>query len=706
MEKLITIRTLEELEDLGAALDGMDFIAFDTETTGVTKESEIIGFSISADVSEGYYVILSYWDVAAQTLKRLETFEGAKAFLSKLVGKNLIMHNAVFDCSMVETNFGVNLMPSVHTDTMILAHLLDENRACGLKDLGVLFFGEDARQEQIEMRQSVYANGGVLTKELYELYKADADLIARYGAKDTILTLKVFYELVPDLFEQGLDKFFYEEESMPLLRGPTYDLNTSGLRVDPDRLQKLKSTLEAECLELKAFIYKEITAHVSKKYPGKSKKTTFNIGASAQLAWLLYFELGNEFNTLTDAGREVCKALDLKLPYTAAAKREFIAIVEENKGRVYADAAWNPKTKKMGKPKKVRDPWFYTACGKESLGRLAGRYKWVEKLLEYSKNLKILNTYVIGIQERMQYNVIRPSFLQHGTTSGRYSSRNPNFQNLPKKDKRVKACIVARPGKVFVGADESQLEPRCFASVSGDETLLACFRSGEDFYSVVGAPVYGKNECSLFKDQPDSFAVKYPGLRDNSKVFALATPYGRTAAFQASAMKTSIDEARELINRYFEEYPKVEQMMLESHEQAKREGVVYSLFGRPRRIPQAKLIPKIYGKNTRHADLPYEARTLLNLGMNHRVQSTAASIMNRAAIACWRRCRELEAVDPAWKEVRIVMQIHDELILEGPEHLAEQMAEVLKYAMEKTVVLPGVDFEAIPAIAKDIAALK
>lgn len=705
MEKLILIKTLAELSELQDYLADKQFIAYDTETTGVDKESEIIGFSVCADVEVGYYVILSYWDVAQQKIVYLETKKGAKAFLEGLKEKDLIMHNAVFDCWMTYNNFGIELMPSVHTDTMILGHLLNENRRNGLKELGIALFGDYAADEQKIMKESVYKNGGVLTKQLYELYKADADLIAKYGAKDAILTLKLFYELVPQLYEEGLDMFFYDEESMPLLRGPTYDMNTTGLRVDPEKLANLKGTLQVEIAEAKAFIMKEIEPHIKDKYPGTSKLKTFNIGASKQLSWLLFIKLENEFGTLTESGKVVCKFLDLKLPYTAGAKREFIRVCQENFGRVYEEAKLNSETGKMGRPKKIGDAWNYLAAGKATLGKLAPRYKWAQKLLEYNKNTKLLSTYVEGIQSRMKYNVIRPSFLQHGTTSGRYSCKNPNFQNLPRDDKRIKSCIIAREGKVFVGADYSQLEPRVFASVSQDETLMACFAKGEDFYSVVGAPIYGKTGCSLFKSAENSFASKFPKLRDNSKIIALATPYGRTAMQQAGAMGISIEESRELIDRYFTAYPKVELMMLESHEQAKQHGVVYNLFGRPRRIPDAKKIKTYYG-NTPHAELPYDARTLLNLAMNHRVQSSGASIMNRAAIACWRRIRELAKIDVRWLEVKIVLQVHDELELEGPKELAKGMAALLKDAMENTVTLPGVDLIAEPKIGLSLADIK
>lgn len=667
----------------------------------MTKESTIIGFSICAEIELAYYVILSYWDVKQQKLVDLETKQEAKEILASLATKDLVMHNALFDCWMVENNYNIKLMPAVHTDTMILAHLVDENRRVGLKELGVSIFGEDSIKEQKEMKASVTKNGGVLTKDLYELYKGDAELIAYYGAKDTILTLKVFYHLVPQLYDQGLDTFFYEEESMPLLRGATYHLNTVGLKVDPDRLAVLKRTLEADCFEAKAFILKEIDVYIKNKYPGTSKAKSFNIGASKQLAWLLFFELNNEFNNLTEGGKELCKALDLKIPYSQAAKREFISFLKDNKDMVYEEAKWNPKTKKMSRPKKIGDPWNYLACGKETLSKLSDKYKWVKVLLDYAKNLKLLNTYVEGIQSRMKYNVIRPSFLQHGTTSGRYSSRNPNFQNLPRDDKRIKSCIVARPGKSLVGADYSQLEPRVFASFSKDERLLNCFKNGDDFYSVIGVEVFEKFGCSLKKDDKNSFAKLYPELRQIAKVVALSATYGTTAPKMALAINKSKEEAQEIIDLYFEKFPGVKALMLESHAAAKNSGVASSLFGRLRRMPDALSFNEIYGEKTKHGDLPYEARNTLNLAVNHRIQATGASIVNRASIAFLKLIEECNITD-----CTVVMQVHDELIVECKTEDSELVRDILKVAMEETTLLPGVELVAEPKIASNIGDLK
>lgn len=701
MEKLIIIKTISDLKALIEYVKDKDYIAYDTETTGVKKSSEIIGLSICAEVEVGYYVVTAYWDPIENNLIYLETKDFIKELLKVLLTKNLIMHNAIFDCQMTASNFGVQLMPSVHTDTLMLGHLLDENRSNGLKELGASFYGEDAREEQRLMKESVIKNGGELTKANYELYKGDVDLIAKYGAKDAILTLKLFYDLVPTLYEQELDQFFYEDETMPLLKGPTYDLNTTGLQIDPVKLKDLKGSLEVECLESVAFIHNEIKDMVKDRFKG-TKSSTFNIKAPKQLSWLMFFKLGNLFNTLTKEGRNLCHALSIKLPYSDVAKREFIRVVESNKDRVWEEAKYNPKTKKMTRPKKVGDPWNYIACDKATLGKLASKYKFVEKLLKYAKDYKLLNTYVQGIQDRMEYNVIRPSFLQHGTTSGRYSCKNPNFQNLPRKDKRVKSCIVARKGMVFVGADYSQLEPRVFASFSKDERLLNCFKTGDDFYSVIGAEVFGKVGYSLKKDDPDSFAKKFESLRDIAKVVALSSTYGTTAPKMAVAINKDTRVAQEIIDNYFESFPNVLELMKESHQMAMNSGEVKNLFGRPRRIPKAKLIKKLFGE-VEHNKLEYEFRNLLNLAINHRIQSTGASIMNRAAIAMYKRIRENEVMDARWHKVKIVLQIHDQLILEGPEELGENMVIILKDCMENTVTLPGVGLIAEPTISVDMS---
>lgn len=692
------IRTNAEVSDLILHLKDEEFIALDSETTGLSKGSEIIGYSVCASENEAYYVIVAEWNPEKQALVYLETKDTARQFMLEMRTKKLIGHNFLFDAQMIEDNYKVSLIENLHTDTLILAHLLNENRKLGLKELGFEMFGEDATQESTQVKKSVQDNGGSITKDNYELYKADSSILALYGAKDAQLTYKLFIELLPKLYDECLDDFFFTE-SMPLLRGPTYEMNNTGLKLDQTAMTTLKKTLEAECEEHKAFINAEIYPHIKDKYPGTNKKNTFNTGSNAQLSWLLFGVLNLEFSILTDAGKQACKDLNLKLPYSPAAKRQFIAAALESEGKIQQPAAIV-----NGKPvraKKFKSPWSYIAVGNKVIPKFAERYKWIDALIKMNKKQKILSTYIEGIESKVSYGIIRPSYLQHGTTSGRYSSRSPNFQNLPRDDKRIKACIIARPGKVFVGADYSQLEPRVFAYFSNDERLLSAFKSADDFYSVIGMEVYGKTDCIPRKDgSPDAFGIKYKKLRDLSKIIALASTYGATPHQLAPTTGKSIDDTAQDIANYFEAFPGVAQMMLNSHAEAKKQGYVSTLFGRKRRIPAAMKIDKIYGKKS-HADLPYEARSLLNLGVNHRIQGTAASICNRALI---KYCQDRDSAGIT--AAPVVMQIHDEIVVECNESDAEDVMLLLQNAMETAVILPTIALEAVPKIAKTLADLK
>jgi DNA polymerase I-like protein with 3'-5' exonuclease and polymerase domains len=506
----------QRIEELAGYLADKDFVATDTETTGVHKGAIVVGISVCAELDQAFYVITHTWDGAA-LVPHPENIKAARKVIEALIGKSLIMHNGLFDCEKIEINYGIRLIDFLHTDNMVLAHLLNPDRLLGLKPLATAYYGADSTKEAEEMKASVLANGGIWTEDNKEMYKADSQLLGKYGAQDAYLTLRLFYDLVEELYAQGLDKFFYEDESMPLLRGSTYELNTTGLKVDLQKLQQLKLQLEAECAEAKTFIHSEIAPLVAEKYPGTNKRNTFNIGASQQLAWLLFGKMGLEFGTLTKGGKVICRAIGIsKLPYVAGAKRDFIHQCQQSVGQVYeAESIVNGKKKRA---KKVKEPWAYIQADAKTLKKYAPKYKWVDKLLEYNKKMKLLSTYVEGIQERVDYGIIHPSFLQHGTKSGRYASRNPNFQNLPRDDKRIKSCIIARPGKSFVGADYSQLEPRVFSYYSNDTRLLASFQSADDFYSVIGMDSFDKYDCIPRKEgSADAFGVKYKKLRGRSQ---------------------------------------------------------------------------------------------------------------------------------------------------------------------------------------------
>ncbi len=126
---------------------------------------------------------------------------------------------------------------------------------------------------------------------------------------------------------------------------------------------------------------------------------------------------------------------------------------------------------------------------------------------------------------------------------------------------------------------------------------------------------------------------------------------------------------------------------------------------KPLIVPKAKKIRELFG-DVEHSELPYEWRTILNLAVNHKIQSSAATLMNRSAIAIHQECERRAIADPRWSEVRLVLQVHDELVMEAPISLAEDVHDVMKDKMETTTTLAGVDLIAEPKIAYNLADLK
>lgn len=688
--ELIVIETMDGVAKLREYLKDKELVAYDSETTGLTDRHQVVGFSVCAEEAKAYYVILKYWDTTTRQLLDTPAAIRIEELFKELATKSLIMHNGVFDAMMADSNFRVRLIDNLYADTMILAHLLDENRPVGLKPLAAVMYGESARAEELEMQASVLKNGGIWLKTNKEIYKADKEILAKYGAKDAQLTFRLFQDLVPQLVAAGLDKFFFEDECMPLLRGPTYDLNVTGMTVDVNELSKLKATLLAESEECKAFIMREISLRIKDRWGAK-----FNLGSPSQLSELLFGIYKLEFGSLTKAGKEVCKYLNMRIPYVASQKRQFIAECLQRQGEIMVPASIVNGKKKAAK--KLGAPWKYIAADKDAIKPHTKKYEWIQKLADYQKKQKLLGTYIKGVEERVQYGIVRSSYLQHGTKTGRLSSQNPNLQNLPRDDQRIKHCYKSRPGKVFVAADFSQLEPRTFASYSQEPKMMAAFDGTSDFYSVVGIDTFEIFDAVPLKEGPENaFGKKYKKLRDAAKAEALAFTYGATPFKVSKITGRTVEETAEDRARYFEKFPGAKQIMLEAHNLVKKQGWVENLFGRRRHLPEAKMIGKWYG-NIAHEELPYEARNILNKACNFRIQSTGASIVNRSIIAFYKIAKE------AGLDFKLVSQIHDELVIETPEAQASDIAALLRHCMENTVVLPGVPLEAIPAIKTTLA---
>lgn len=682
-EVLNVISSDEEIQELINYLQDKEFIAVDTETTSVRRDATVVGISVCAEESIGYYVITAMYDPEAKELVMVPNREQVNNLLRLLKTKQLVFQNALFDWEKIDTNYKIQLHDSTFHDVMISSHLLNENALHGLKERAKLEFGADATIEQEEMRASVLANGGrweTKKKGEKDMYMADPYLLGRYGAKDAILTLRLFHLDVIRLDEQGLSEYFYDFECMPLLKGPTRELNSIGIKVDVYQLRQLGTELRSEINDLKAAILADIQPYIKDEYPGGSKKKEFNIGSSNQLAWLFHVKLGNPWTRLTDGGKAKAKQILGKVPYSDSDKRRF-------------EVALRQHVSPNGEPLKLQK---YVECGKDAITSFTKKYTWCENLLKYAKAKKLLTTYVEGMLKVVEYGIIHPRFNQIGTRGTRYSSSTPNFQNLPRDDKRIKACMIARTGKVLVAADSSQIEARVFSSFSGDYELQQCFSRGEDFYSVVGMRVFRKTDCTPHKEgSPESFGVKYKKLRQSAKVIALAVAYGAEANLISDLLGITIAEAQQIIDDYWLAYPTLKEYCDKQEKAVVETGVVFSLFGRPRRLPEAKILSQLGWPHMER--IPGEYKTFLNMARNQPIQITSGSCINRASIETY-NIFKAEGI-----ECTQVCQVHDQIVIECWEKDAKRVAEILQDRMENAVKIPGVMLEARPLIGKSLA---
>lgn len=280
MAELITIRTIEQLKKCIKEISSKELIAFDTETTGLnTRKDIVVGFSVSPDKNKGWYLPIWEYDVLSKSLKpwKIEGIKDTKRLAIEilqrvLLKKKLIMHNGIFDILMCKHDLETDLSEAFYADTIMMAHTVNERgytsrgkTGFGLKLIGVALqeqlgidVSKTADAEQIEMRRSVKANGGTATAENTEVYKADMDILGKYAAQDTCLTYALFDYFTPKLEEENLEKLFYEDEVMPLLKEVTMGMTERGMDVDLELLKKTENEILSDMEKYRNMIMEEI----------------------------------------------------------------------------------------------------------------------------------------------------------------------------------------------------------------------------------------------------------------------------------------------------------------------------------------------------------------------------------------------------------------------------------------------------------------
>ena len=263
----VNLTTNEELQILLKHVRQHEIIAFDLETDSANeKKARVIGLGVSGEIGTGYYAAFWKWNNATQQLERLISAEEEEKFvwdLSRiLIGKKLVTHNGVYDFTVMEDYYGIDLSSALYADTILMKHTVDEERPFGLKDIAVrlaskIGFSEEeiANQEQMDLKESIVRNGGKTTKAQLDIYKGDVELIGLYCCMDVDLTLRLFHHFDKILKKEGSDAFFYKKEVMPLYKEVTIPMKMQGIKIDVEYFEKLEAELKSDIIRLSGEVF-------------------------------------------------------------------------------------------------------------------------------------------------------------------------------------------------------------------------------------------------------------------------------------------------------------------------------------------------------------------------------------------------------------------------------------------------------------------
>lgn len=770
-KKYYTVQDQETLELLFNHIQNSEILALDTETTSLNpRTGKVVGWSVSGEEGVGFYLPTLLWNYPMNRLEETKingtsTRGISKKLLSMLENKKLVLHNAAFDRNFILNDYGVDILQDIWVDTALLVHTVYEEGAFGygnpfaLKSIAIMnqeALGLDvekaANQEQIELKDSIKANGGSVTKDLFEIYKADLPILSKYAAADTDLTLRICNLYLEKLKQENLEEFFFEEEVMPIYKEVTIPMEAYGIDLDMELLHQTKVKILKDLEENKKTVLDSLLKTVpAKKWVVDTAESNFPV--SHKGTWAQY----------------LVERYSLPLPKSASGKysltkkkieeledspqKEFLLtgnadVLEDVEKTRISMQLWKEKNDGeyiniqskshlgeiifdyMGIESKKK-----TASGRhqfdmDTIEELSGHFEWAENLRIYNKLLKIKSTYVDRFLEAAEDGRFYPYFKQNGTVSGRYGS---DLQQLPKPlepgqdveilyhyTNLVRAFFVAGKGRKFIDDDYASLEPRIFASVAGDDGLKEIYHKGWDFYSTVAI----KTE-KLDKDKqkypngvsPDTKSEVFlkkidPVKRNKAKAYSLGLAYGMSPYALAMTLGISQKEAQGLHEGYLNGFPKLREWIESSRKFVKANGYMVNKLGRVRHLPKVKRIYEKFQDNLMdwryRKDLSArygndqvtkayrDYRNGLNNCLNFQIQSMAASIVNRAALQI-NRTAKAKGFDAL-----VVAQIHDQLVINIREDQAEEFAPIVQDIMENNVKLDGVPLIAEPEIANNL----
>lgn len=331
-----------------------------------------------------------------------------------------------------------------------------------------------------------------------------------------------------------------------------------------------------------------------------------------------------------------------------------------NSPKQLGDVLYGEKGLRLPHGKKGKNGLYST--GIDELNRLKEYHPVIDEIIKYRELSKLDSTYAAGLVRSIRSDGrIHTTFTQAMTNTGRLSSTEPNLQNIPVRSdegSRLREAFTASEGCVLVDADYSQIELRLLASLSGDEIMCSAFNEGEDIHRRTAAKVYGVNEEAVTHK-----------MRSIAKTVNFSIIYGISDYGLATDLGIGFKEAGTLIKEYENQFPGIMKYLNGLKENGEKNGYVETMFGRKRILTELK------SQNRNVRNFGFRA------AMNTPIQGTAADIIKIAMN------RVKEALEKELPDAKLVMQVHDELIVECPEKDAPKASEILKREMEASAVL-------------------
>lgn len=739
------ISSYDQLDSVLDVLKFCEYVAYDTETTGLnTRKDRIIGFSFSTSIGNGYYLPLYRWD--GKELVRVFNDHDALNILNVINTKKILMFNAGFDIKITKSNFGIDFTDALWCDVMLLKHTCDEDRPFALKEIATKLADklglDNAKEEQDALIESIKANGGMATKESYELYKADMNIIGLYAAKDTDLTFRIYEYYSVILNAEGLYNFFYKDEVMPLLKYVTIPMEEGGVNLDLNKLNDAKVSIETDISALEDEIQECIKPHLD-----------------IFTKWFLSKEMPPR--RTGEFAQYLCKYGNLNLPKTKSGrysigkdhldKHETNSYIEFLKGGDYLPSEvvfdvqklwWSDQGIKYMfniSSKFHLAKLFFDTLNEQSITKtekgspqmnelfldsVKDKYHFAKLIVYYNKLNKIKSTYIDRFLDSQEDGIFYPQFMQHRTISGRYGgdlqqlNRPMEYEpedrwgkSVFKFNNMIREFFISGDGYSFIDSDYESLEPHVFAHVSGDDGLKNIFRNGHDFYSTIAIATEGLKGVSADKKADNYLGKLNKQLRQKSKSYSLGVPYGLGDYALSKQLDIGQKEAAALIEQYLNAFPKLKEWMDKSADLCVTKGLIKTEAGRARHMYKApkiwyahkeyildslKLWKMFSDKKSKYEQMKFLRKEMVNYinnSRNFQIQSLAASITNRACINIAKEIKRLGI------DARIVAQIHDQIIVRvNDKHL--DFAKTVQYLMENSYKI-SIKLKAPYAIAKN-----